>query len=278
MELETKRPVVHIRPESGVGVLDPAEIWKFRVLLAQMISRNIRSRIVNSPISIVWGFIRPTIMTLSLIYIRHVSSADFGENVPYALFVFSGLCYWFLFAETTIQTAGSISADAGLSKKVYFPKLLSPLSIVLSRWPDLLIITAAVICAQLAMGVSLSLSLWAIIPVLATLLFLAFGIGVLFAGLMILHRDYSKFLETGIYLGLFLSPVLFSKSILPPTVQAYYAANPMVGILTGVRGALFAPEAVDWRALLFSFAIALAFSIVGLVILSRAARLHAERI
>jgi lipopolysaccharide transport system permease protein len=278
MDINSHTQVTHIRPERGAGVLDPMEIWRYRVLLRQMITRNIRSRVISSPMSLIWGFIRPGIMTLAFFYIRHMSSADFGGHVPYALFIFSGLCVWFLFSEVTVQVAGSLSADAAVSQKVYFPRVLSPLAIVLARWIDIIVIVAAIIIMQFFFSVPVTPDFLLVLPAMATLLLLAFGLGCLFAGLMLYHPDNRKFLETMLYLGLFLSPVLFAKSILPEVIQQYYVLNPIVGALSAVRGSLFAPEPIDGFAWLVSVIIALCLTGVGLGLLSWAAKTHGERV
>ena len=278
MSTPSNQPVIHIRPQRPVGILSLTEIWKFRVLLAQMINRNIRSRILSSPISIVWGFIRPAIMAFALVFIRNMSAANLGAQIPYPLFIFSGLCFWFLWAEMVIQSAGSLRLDSGISKKVYFPLILSPIAVIASRWVDIFIISAAVIAFQLYLGVPLSWDILAMVPVTAVMFLLAFGIGVLFSALYLIHQDNSKFLETAVYLGLFLSPVLFSKEILPEVIQTYYNLNPMVGVLTGLRGALFGPEHVDWTSLGVSAIMAVGFTMVGLLLLDRVAKSYAERV
>jgi lipopolysaccharide transport system permease protein len=278
MNTQTKTPVIHVRPERGAGVLSPLEVWRFRALLWQMTVRNIQSRVVSSPLSLVWGFIRPGIMTLAFVYLRQISGADFGTEVPYALYIFSGFCLWFLFQDTAIQVAGSLAADAGLSQKIYFPKILSPLAIVLSRWVDVLIIAVAIVALQLAMGVPVGPDMVYLVPAMGTLLLLAFALGVLFAGLMIYHPDNRKFLETLLYLGLFLSPVLFSKKILPQIVQDFYLFNPMVGILSSIRGSMFAPETIDFLAWQVAVAFSVVLSFLGLFVLASAARNNSEKI
>jgi lipopolysaccharide transport system permease protein len=278
MSAPSKLPVIHVRPERGAGVLSPLEVWRFRALLWQMTVRNFQSRVVISPLSLVWGFIRPGIMTLAFVYLRQISGADFGTEVPYALYIFSGFCLWFLFQDTAIQVAGSLAADAGVSQKVYFPKILSPLAIVLSRWVDVLIIALAVLALQLAMGVPVGPAFVYLLPAVATLLLLAFALGVLFAGLMIYHPDNRKFLETLLYLGLFLSPVLFSKKILPEVAQDFYLFNPMVGILSAIRGSMFAPETIDFLAWQVAAGFSVLLSCLGLFVLAGAARNNAEKI
>lgn len=188
-----KKTVTHIRPEKSERIFSISEIWKFRPLLKQLIARNTQTRILNSPITLLWGFIRPGIMTLAFFYIRRMANADFGSGVPYALFIFSGLCLWFLFAEVTVQVAGSISTDASLSRKVYFPRILSPISVVLGRWIDCIVIVAAIVVFQLFMGISISASFPFIILVMATLLLLAFGSGLILRLLLPFTKTIGKF-------------------------------------------------------------------------------------
>ena len=128
------------------------------------------------------------------------------------------------------------------------------------------------------MGVSISSSAPLIIAVMLTLLVLAFGSGLFFAALIAVHKDYRKILETILYLGLFLSPVLFSKSILPLIIQKYYIANPMVGVLTAMRGTLFEPETIDYVAWMASVFIAAALTIIGLFMLSWAIKNHWDKV
>ena len=98
-------PTIRIRPDQSVGVLNARELWRYRGLLGQMTRRQIATRILSSPTSVVWTFVRPAIMTLAFYFLRRASGADFGAEVPYPLFIFSGLCFWFLFAETAMQTS-----------------------------------------------------------------------------------------------------------------------------------------------------------------------------
>lgn len=271
-------PTTKIRPDQGVGVFDFREVWAYRGLLFQMVRRQLVERIFSSPLSIVWSFIRPAIMTLAFYYLRRVANADFGQDVPYALFIFSGFCLWFLFAETVTQVAGSLAKDSAVIKQVYYPRIISPLSIALSRLMDLAIVVAAVAIAQVLFGVGFDWRFVLILPVGLTMFTLALGLGAVFAALMLFHPDTRRILEVMLYLGLFLSPVIFSKSILPPAVQTYYSLNPMVGVLTAARGSLFGPASIDYAAWAVSASISALLLAVGLWMLSRAARIVGERL
>jgi lipopolysaccharide transport system permease protein len=192
--------------------------------------------------------------------------------------VFAGLCFWFLFSEATLQVAGSVAADAGVSQKVYFPRVLSPITALASRWIDLVVISLAIAALQLSFGIGTDSELAVYPAALLGLLLLAFGLGVLFAGLMIVHPDHRRILETILYLGLFLSPVLFSSAILPEAARPFAAVNPMTGILSALRGALFEPEQIDYFAWTIASLASLALALVGLWVLAVSARNHAEKL
>lgn len=271
-------PVTHIAPTQGVGVFNLAEVWQYRALLGQNIRRQLRVRLFATPLSVFWGFLRPGIMTLALIFIRHATGANFGQGVPYEVFVFSGLCFWFLFTDTTVQVAGSLAADAAVIQRVYYPRILSPLAIVASRIVDALIIVVAVAVVQQFRGVPVDLDLVFLAPAILTLLTLAFGIGVLFAALILYHPDTRKILDISLYLGLFLSPIIFAPTIIPDYARPWYDLNPIVGIMSAVRGSMFGPLQLDFAAWGISAVVSVAMLLIGLMVLSHAARLVGERL
>ncbi len=273
-----KLPITHIRPGQSVGVFDLAQIWLFRGLLWQMTRRQLTVRITASPLNLVWGFIRPGIMTAAFFYLRHITAANFGQTVPYALYIFSGFCLWFLFAEITVQIATSLAADSAVIQRVYYPRVLGPLSIILSRVVDIGIILLAILAMQLIVGVPVSMQFFWLPFAVLTMLALAFGLGTMFASLILFHPDSKKVLDIILYLGLFVSPVLFEKTVLPSAIQPYYNFNPMVGLLSSLRGALFAPSPIDFHAWLIAGIFALALVWVGLLFLERAARVVGERV
>lgn len=271
-------PLTHIRPGQSVGIFDVVQIWKYRSLLSQMVSRQLAVRITASPLNLLWGFIRPGIMTLAFFYLRHLTDADFGQTVPYAVYIFSGFCLWFLFADIVVQIATSLAADAAVIQRVYYPRILGPLSILISRMVDVGIILVAIFILQLFMGVGPSMQFYWLPLAALTLLGLAFGLGTIFASLMLFHADSRKVLDIMLYLGLFVSPVLFERSVLPQAVQEYYIYNPMVGMLNSIRGSMFAPSPIDFQAWQISGVVAGALVLIGLLFLSRAARVVGERV
>jgi lipopolysaccharide transport system permease protein len=271
-------PVTRISPQQGVGVFDLAEVWRYRALLEQNIRRQLTLRLFHTPLSVLWGFLRPGIMTAAMIFIRHATGADFGQGVPYEVFVFSGLCLWFLFTDTTSQIAGSLAADASVIQRVYYPRIIGPLGMVLSRFVDAAIIVAAIIIFQLIVGVAMDWEIVLLLPAIITLLVLAFGVGSVFAALILYNPDTRKALDITLYLGLFLSPIIFAPAIIPEYARVWYNINPIVGVLSAARGSLFAPMPIDYLAWGMAALIAVAAALIGLWMLSRAARVVGERL
>jgi lipopolysaccharide transport system permease protein len=163
-------------------------------------------------------------------------------------------------------------------QRVYYPRILGPLSIVISRGVDALIVLAAIFGLQLAFSVGVGPQFYVLPAAVLTLLALAFGLGAMFAALILFHPDSRKILDILLYLGLFLSPVLFDKAVLPETIQSWYAFNPMVGTLSALRGAMFAPSPIDYQAWLIAASFATILVLVGMLFLERAARVVGERV
>ncbi len=272
------KPVIRIRPDQSVGVLDFAEIWRYRILLRQMVRRQFVARVATSPLSLVWSFIRPAIMTATFFYLRRATDADFGADIPYPLYLFSGFCLWFLFADTVGEVASSLAADASVIQRVYFPRLISPLAIVLSRVFDLAAVLVAIGAMQAVLGVATGPRLIFILPIGALLLLLALAIGAAFAALQLFHQDTRRALEVILYLGLFLSPVIYSADIFDGAARMALSFNPMTGVLSGMRGALFAPMAIDWVQVMIAAGVTGFLLAVGLAMFAAAARVVGERL
>lgn len=278
MSDQSQTPVVRIAPSQGAGVLDFAEVWRYRGLLWRMTLRQLQTRFGMSRINVVWGFMRPGVMTLAFAYLRHVSGANFSQGIPYLLFVFSGFCLWFVFSDCVLSVSSSLRSDATLIQRVYYPRLISPLSVCLAKVIDLVIVMVAIVIVQTMMGVGID---WRIVlsPFAGlTMLVLAFGFGAIFATLTLFYPDTRRVLEIILYLGLFLSPVVFSPDILPPAVQEWYVLNPAVGMLGAIRSTLFSTMEMNLGAWAYAAGFGLALTVVGLWMLSRAARVVAENL
>jgi len=214
------------------------DLWRYRELLFFLCWRDILARYKQTAVGVAWSVIRPllTMIIFTLVFGRLARLSDGTAHYP--VLVLAGLLPWQFFANAVSETGNSLIGNANLLTKVYFPRLIIPCSSVIVSLTDFLL--AAVI-----LGVMM---LWfQVIPDLriVTLPFFtveaiaaALGVGLWVAALSVRYRDFRYIVPFAIQLGLFISPVGFSSSIVPASWRLLYSFNPLVGIIDGFRWAL----------------------------------------
>ncbi|HEC14113.1 MAG TPA: ABC transporter permease [Acidiferrobacteraceae bacterium] len=264
-----QRPEIHIRPARGIGFGDFAEIFRNRRLLLGMARRRLDSRFNNLYLGFFWATARPLLMTLVFVFIKKLSEAKMGGGIPYPAYLFSGLVLWFYLAGSITQTAAALERDAGLVQKIYFPRLISPMSPMLANLVDLMIGIIILI------PIMIYFKLWPgweiiLLPlVLAQIMAMILGVGLVFAALNLISRDWSQLLGLMLYIGLFMSPVIYSVERLPATVQRVYFFNPAAGTLMAMRASLFEPLDFPWGLWSYSVGFSLGVLLLGLAMFRR---------
>lgn len=252
-----------IRPPSGFGKLDPAEYYRYRHMLMSLVRRDVKSQFEEMHLGIVWAVLRPLSVAIVFTLFKKFSGANTYVHVPYMMFIYSGLIFWYYFTDATMQTAGSVRKDAAIISKIYFPRLITPMVPILSNLTGLGI---AAVPLLMMMAWHQTLPGWAILMlpvVLLQCMALVFGIGTLFAALTINNRDLEQFLSFMMYIGLFVSCVFFVPEMVPEWARPVLLVNPMTGTLLALRACLF--EGFDFPVLLwvYSLVISVAAVLVG---------------
>jgi lipopolysaccharide transport system permease protein len=273
-----REPEIIIRPPAQARLFDPVELFCFRGLLWSMSRRQAKAEFGDLYLGVLWVLARPLLMTAVFVLFRKLSNANTGVSIPYAAYLYSGLILWFFFTESVSRTAASISNDASLMQKVYFPRLLSPLSGVLSQLSGLGICAVPLVALMLWFELAPGWNLLLLPVVLLQTMLLSLGLGCLFAALITLSRDWERLLGLLLYIGLFVSPVIFAPGMLPDAAQTIHMLNPMSGTLLGFRAALFADFPLPLWEWLYSLVFALAFGGVGIFAFQRAEHTFMDRI
>jgi lipopolysaccharide transport system permease protein len=276
MSEAVEKPLIVIDAERGRRAIFPPDFWQFRDLLGQMTLSAFRAKYLHLKSSFLWYYARPLTITLVFVLLRAGSGADLGAGSPYPLFVLTGVCFWFIFADTLGAASSALVRDASLIQKIYFPILILPLSQVLARFADVGLALIAIVGLQIALGVGADFELLMLAPVVIQLMLLTFGIGCAVAAVSLSFPDAREAVNIALYLGLFLSPVFYSPAAMQPVPRMFLHINPLVGSLEGVRGALFATAEFPWAAWGYSCAATLIVVLIGLTLLSRASRNAAE--
>ncbi len=217
------------------------DLWRYRELFYFLAWRDVLVRYKQTAIGIAWAIIRPfiTMIVFTVIFGR-LANLPTQESAPYPILVLTALLPWQFFSSSLLQASGSLTSNANLLSKIYFPRLIIPASAIVVNLIDFLI------SAVLLFGLMIwfhYLPSWRIValPIFVLIaIFSAFGAGLWFASLNVKFRDISQVIPFVVQLGLYVSPVAYSSTIVPQRWRWLYSFNPMVGVIDGFRWAILA--------------------------------------
>ena len=255
-------PTVRIRPASGWTALDLASVWEYRELAYYMVWRDIKVRYKQTLLGVGWALIQPlaSMVVFTVVFGRLAQLPS--EGAPYAVFTMAALLPWQLFANAFSGAANSVAANAGVITKVYFPRLIVPLSAVAGTLVDFAVSVALLAGLMLWYGVPFGPNL-IFVPLFALIALLtALAAGLWSAALNVKYRDVRYVLPYVLQLWLFVSPVAYSITLVPERFQAIYGLNPLVGAIQGFRWALFGGES-PWHLLAGSVLVTMVLLIGG---------------
>ncbi|HEX8140337.1 MAG TPA: ABC transporter permease [Pyrinomonadaceae bacterium] len=231
-------PSLTIRPPGNWTSISLNELWDYRELLYFLTWRDIKVRYKQTVLGAAWAIIQPFFMMIVFsLFIGHLGGIP-SDGIPYPIFVYCALLPWQLFAHALSESSNSLVANERLITKVYFPRLIVPISAVLSGLVDF------AIAFIILLGM---MSYYRIIPKLAILtlpLFLllaiitALSVGLWLSALNVKYRDVRYTLGFLTQFWLFATPVAYPSSIIPESWRALYGLNPMAGVVEGFRWAL----------------------------------------
>jgi lipopolysaccharide transport system permease protein len=247
------------------GGFDFKEIFAYGELLYFLTQRDIKVRYKQTVLGGLWAIIQPffTMIVFSLFFGRLARIPS--EGLPYPIFVYAGLLPWTYFANALAASSNSLVGSANLITKVYFPRLIIPVSAALALLVDffiaLSILAGLMIYYQVLPGWGLTL-----LPLLVLLTFLcAVGVGLWLSALNVQYRDIRYAIPFLIQIWLFLSPVIYPVDLVGERYRWLLAINPMGGLIDAYRAALLGHQSVDWLLLALSAAMIAAIFISGLV-------------
>jgi lipopolysaccharide transport system permease protein len=233
-----------------------ADLWRYRELFYFLAWRDILVRYKQTAIGITWVLVKElaTLVTFAVIFGRLAGMPS--DGVPYPLLVCAATLPWQFFAGGLGGCSNSLVYGAELISKVYFPRLIVPTSAVIVSLVDLAVSFSVLVALLLWYGFLpdwriLTLPLFLAIAVAVTV-----GTGLWFAALMVEYRDVRFILPFVIQLGVFISPVGFSSSVVPSQWRLLYSLNPMVGVIDGFRWAILRGDSLYLPGVMLSVAVA----------------------
>lgn len=273
---ESTAPLTIIEPKKGWVPIDFLEIWKHRELLYFLTKRDIKVRYRQTVLGGLWAIIQPffTMVVFTLFFGRLAKMPS--DGMPYPIFVYAALLPWTYFANAVSASGNSLVGSAHLITKVYFPRLIVPMSAALGGLLDffvaLLLLGVLMVYYKIIVGISILL-----FPLLVGLTFLcAVGVGLWLSALNVKFRDIRYVIPFLIQIWMFLSPVIYPVSMAKGKYIWLLLFNPMTGIIEAFRASLLGHQPIDWSMLGLSTLIILVILVGGLYYFRRMEREFAD--
>lgn len=232
------------QPRHGWAALDLGEVWSYRELLYFLTWRDVVVRYKQAVLGVAWAVFQPllTMVVFTLVFNQLLDVKSPDPSLPYAVFSLSGLLPWQFFSGAMSRASVSLVANSNLLTKVFFPRLVIPLSAVLAALVDLAISFIILLVMMAAYGIAPT---WHIVflPLFVLLAIItALAVSLWLSALDVLYRDVQYLVPFLVQLWMFLSPVIYPIDRIPPAFRSVFAINPMTGVIGGFRWALLGQQ------------------------------------
>jgi lipopolysaccharide transport system permease protein len=267
--------VTLIRPRQGWRLLDIKELWAYRELLWVLMMRDLKVRYKQTVMGVAWAVIQPVMtMLVFTIFFGHLARIP-SDGYPYPVFLYAALLPWNYFANTVTNCSNSLVGSANLVNKIYFPRLLIPLTSVGAGLVDFAISGAILLILMLIYGLEWNSKLLLSPLLVLAVTFIALGVGTLLSALTVAYRDFRYVITFLIQLWMFVTPVVYPTSMIPERWQWVFYLNPMAGLIDGFRSA-FLGRTYDVWGLSISFAMGIFVFFAGIVYFEKVERRFAD--
>jgi lipopolysaccharide transport system permease protein len=270
--------VLVIRPSRGWSALNLRDLWKYRELMYFMVWRDIKVRYKQAVLGIAWAFLMPIV---NIVIFTFVFGMLFNQNqggVNYPLLSAAGLLPWGLFAGSLQRSSGSLVGNANLLTKVYFPRLIIPISSVLSGLVDFSLSFLVVLGLMVFYHVPLTWTMLWLLPLTLLVIVTALSVGLWLSALNVQYRDIQHIVPFLITTWMYASPVAYSSSLISGRVaRIVYGLNPMAGVIQSFRWAIMGGDPPGELFIVSIFVVMILF-VSGLFYFRRMERTFADTI
>jgi lipopolysaccharide transport system permease protein len=270
------KPVIILEPTQGLVSLRLRDLWEYRELLFFLTWRDIKVRYKQTLLGAAWAIIQPffTMVVFSLFFGKLAGVPS--DGLPYPLFSFAALVPWNFFANGLNQSSNSLVGSANLIQKVYFPRLVIPISSVLSGAVDFVLAFLVLLGMMLYYEIFPTLRVFWLVPLSCLALMTALGVGLWLSTLNVEYRDVRYTLSFLTQIWLLATPIAYPSSLLPEPWRTLYGMNPMAGVVEGFRWALLGTQSTPASMIILSTLASLALLVTGALYFRRMERTFAD--
>ena len=242
------------------------DIWRYRELFYFLAWRDILVRYKQTVVGIAWALIQPFLTMVVFTVIFGYFAKLPSDGVPYPILIYAAILPWQLFANSLSDASVSLIGDASLISKIYFPRLIIPSSAMITSFIDFLI-SAAILAGMMFWYGFIPGWRMVVLPLLIIIEFAAsIGAGLWLAALNVKYRDFRYVVPFILQIGMYISPVVFSSSIVPDKWRILYSLNPMVGVIDGFRWAILGGNVkIFWPGFVVSLALVVLLFVTGIL-------------
>ncbi len=270
---------LEIKPQSSFFDVNLKEVWRYRDLMLLFVKRDFAAQYKQTVLGPLWHLVQPVLTTIMfLLVFGKIANIPTDEIEP-ILFYMSGITIWNYFASCLTNTSSTFVANASIFGKVYFPRLVLPLSVVLSNIARLLIQFGLLLSCMVFYAVFKNTPIqfginWLLIPVLIFIMAgIGLGLGIIISSLTTKYRDFAVLVTFGVQLLMYATPVVYPLSYLKNKSYRWIIEwNPLSSLVEGFRYALFGKGSFDASSLLYSFIFMMVLLVSGIVIFSKVER------
>jgi lipopolysaccharide transport system permease protein len=265
-----------IRPQKGLIFVDFRELWEFRDILWAFVNKNISARYRQSLLGVTWVVLKPLI-NMAIFTVLFGKLAKFpSDGIPYPIFVFSGLIPWTYFSSALGGGTSSLVSNSGLISKIYFPRVMLPMSTNISNLLDLGISLLILFVLMLFYKIKLQIMIVFVPLLILALLLTALGPGFFFGALNVKYRDVGQVISFITQAWMYLTPVLYPVSLIPERYRLWAYFNPMTGITDAFRVCMLGHTAINAVGLMISLMMTTVILIGGLIYFKKTERTFAD--
>jgi homopolymeric O-antigen transport system permease protein len=276
---KSELPVTILAPAKGLGALNLRDLWLYRELIYFLTWRDLKVRYKQTLLGASWAILRPLLtMVVFSIFFGDLAKVP-SDGVPYPIFSFAALVPWGLFSDAVSVAGRSLVQNRHMITKVYFPRVILPLSSILAGVVDFLIAFVILVGMMIFYKISPTVHIWTLPLFLLLALITSAGVGLWLAALNVQYRDVAYITPFLTQFWLFVTPIAYPASMVPAKWQLIYSLNPMAGVVEGFRWALLGTDqGAPGTQLVVSSVVAIVLLVTGLVYFRRMERNFADMV
>lgn len=262
---EIKQTPLVVRKNETNLALKLKELWEYHELIYFLVWRDIKVRYKQTALGVTWAVLQPFLtMVVFTIFFGNLAKVP-SDGVPYPIFSFAALLPWQLFANALSNSSNSLVSNSALITKVYFPRIIMPLSSIISGLVDFLVAFLVLIGMMVYYGITPTSAVYTLPFFLLLALLTSFAVSLWLSALNVKYRDVKYTIPFLTQFWLFVTPIAYPSSLVPEKWKLVYGLNPMAGVVEGFRWALIGTSGLNWYVMSASVTIVVVLLIGGFI-------------